>query len=159
MLYNKIKKIPDLGKKLKKLRSEGKSIVFTNGCFDIIHAGHVSYLSRASAMGDVLVVGLNSDRSVKALKGKDRPVIKEKYRARVLAGLRAVDFVVIFNEKTPLRLIKKVDPDILVKGGDWKISDIVGGDHVRKKGGKVISLPYIKGLSTNTIIKKIKKTQ
>ena len=156
MSYSKIKTLPKLKAVLKKLKRAKKRVVFTNGCFDILHAGHVSYLERAKSLVDVLIVGLNSDASVKRLKGKARPVIGQKERARVLSALACVDFVVIFSSLTPLGLIKSIKPDILVKGGDWKVNDIVGGDFILASGGSVKSLPYIKGLSTKDIIKKIK---
>lgn len=133
-----------------KLRKEGKRIVFTNGCFDILHAGHVRYLEQARKLGDVLIVGLNSDRSVSGLK-PGRPVNGEHNRAAVLSGLAAVDYVVIFHEKTPYNLIKAVRPDMLVKGGDWKKAEIVGSDIAKE----TLSLPYVKGLSTSRIIEKI----
>ncbi|NJD55100.1 MAG: D-glycero-beta-D-manno-heptose 1-phosphate adenylyltransferase [Nitrospirae bacterium] len=133
-----------------RLRDQGKKIVFTNGCFDILHAGHVRYLKRARSLGDALIVGLNSDRSVSGLK-PGRPVNNEKNRAEVLAALAAVDYVVMFNERTPYNLIRTVRPDLLVKGGDWKKEDIVGSDIAKETR----SLPYVKGLSTTATIKKI----
>jgi rfaE bifunctional protein nucleotidyltransferase chain/domain len=139
---------------IKSIHTSGKTIVFTNGCFDIIHAGHVQYLEQAKALGDILVVGLNSDASVKRLKGKTRPVNSEKDRAIVLAGLESVSSVVIFEEDTPYELIKLIQPDILVKGGDWKEDSIIGAAIVKAKGGKVISLPFWEGLSTTNIINK-----
>lgn len=156
-MSSKILKSEDLARKISRLRSAGKKIVFTNGCFDILHAGHVSYLKRAKALGDVLVIGLNSDRSVRAIKGKERPLNKEGDRADVLGSLYFVDYVTIFGEPTPEKLIKKVKPDVLVKGGDWKINDIVGADFVASRGGRVVSLPFVKGYSTTALIKKIKK--
>ena len=135
------------------LRSEGKRIVFTNGCFDILHAGHVRYLNRAKKLGDVLIIGLNSDRSVSGLK-PGRPINTEKNRAAVLSGLAAVDYIVIFDEKTPYSLIRVVKPDLLVKGGDWKKEDIVGSDIAKE----TLSLPYSKGLSTTRTIEKILKS-
>lgn len=137
----------------RRLRAEGRTIVFTNGCFDILHAGHVRYLARAKKMGDVLIVGLNADRSVSAIK-PGRPVNTEKERAEVLAGLSSVDYIVIFREKTPYNLIRTVRPDILVKGGDWHPRDIVGSDIA----GRTLSLPYHRGYSTTGIIEKILKT-
>jgi len=137
-----------------KLRAEGKKIVFTNGCFDILHAGHVRYLKQAGKLGDVLVVGLNSDRSVSAIK-PGRPVNSEKHRAEVLAALAAVDYVVVFSEKTPYNLIKTLKPDILVKGGDWKKEDIIGSDIAKETR----SLPFVKGISTTRIIEKIIRTR
>lgn len=138
------------------LKEEGKIIVFTNGCFDIIHRGHMVYLSEAKSLGDFLVVGLNSDSSVKRIKGNNRPINTEKDRAFVLAGLKPVDAVIIFNEDTPYNLIDKIKPDILVKGGDWKTENIVGSDILKSYGGKVISLPYIDSYSTTGLIERLK---
>lgn len=134
----------------RRLQSEGKKIVFTNGCFDIIHKGHVRYLRQAKRMGDVLIVGINSDRSVSRIK-PGRPVNRERDRAEVLEALCVVDYVTIFDEKTPYRLIKSLKPDVLVKGGDWKKEDIVGSDIANE----TYSLPYVKGASTTRIIEKI----
>ncbi len=131
-------------------------IVFTNGCFDIIHAGHVQYLSQANALGDVLIVGLNSDDSVHRLKGPERPVNSEEDRAVVLGALKAVDYVVIFDEDTPYELIKAIRPNILVKGGDYKMEDIVGADFVAESGGETIVLPFLEGRSTTKILNQIK---
>jgi D-beta-D-heptose 7-phosphate kinase/D-beta-D-heptose 1-phosphate adenosyltransferase len=133
-----------------RLKKEGKKIVFTNGCFDLLHAGHVRYLNRAKKLGDVLIIGLNADSSVAGLK-PGRPVNSQKHRAEVLAGLAAVDYIVIFSEKTPYNLIKTVKPDLLVKGGDWKKEDIVGSDIAKETR----SLAYVKGLSTTKTIEKI----
>jgi rfaE bifunctional protein nucleotidyltransferase chain/domain len=141
---------------IEKARKEGKKIVFTNGCFDIIHAGHVDYLEKAKSLGDFLVVGLNSDESVKRLKGKDRPVNPQEQRKKVLSALKPVDLVVIFEEDTPERLIKEIKPDILVKGGDWKIENIVGSDFVKSYGGKVLTIDFVYDTSTSKIINKIK---
>lgn len=138
------------------LRNQGKKIVFTNGCFDLLHIGHVRYLQEARSLGDALVVGVNSDESVKRLKGPTRPVQNESDRAEILAALAAVDFTVIFNEDTPENLIHKVRPDILVKGGDWKIDQIVGAPFVMSYGGKVMSLQFVDGKSTTKIIEKAK---
>lgn len=156
MRCEKVKTLPRLKQVLKKLKAKKKTVVFTNGCFDILHAGHVSYLERARSLGDILIVGLNSDSSVKRLKGRARPVVRQKNRAKLLSALSCVDFVVIFNELTPLNLIKAARPDVLVKGGDWKKQDIVGAEFVRSYGGTVKSLPYIKGFSTRDLIRKIK---
>jgi rfaE bifunctional protein nucleotidyltransferase chain/domain len=139
-----IKKICD------RLREEGKKIVFTNGCFDILHAGHVRYLKQAKKLGEVLIIGLNSDMSVAGIK-PGRPINSEKNRAEVLSGLASVDYVVIFREKTPYNLIKVVRPDLLVKGGDWKPKEIIGSDIAKE----TFSLPFAKGLSTTCIIEKI----
>lgn len=136
-------------------RFKNKKVVFTNGCFDIIHSGHVSYLNEAKSLGDVLVVGLNSDTSVKRLKGDSRPINDERSRKFVLENLKAVDHVFIFNDDTPLDLITALSPDILVKGGDWDVSQIVGSEFVIKHGGKVLSLSFKDGFSTTNIIDKI----
>lgn len=135
--------------------NRNKKIVFTNGCFDILHAGHVAYLNEAKEQGDLLVVGLNSDASVKRLKGEERPINSEKERKFVLENLKAVDLVEIFEEDTPLNLIKEVCPNVLVKGGDWAIDQIVGSDFVLKNGGEVKSLTFVDGFSTTNTIDKI----
>lgn len=142
--------IQDLGQ----LR-QSKKIVFTNGCFDILHVGHARYLAQAKALGDILVVGLNSDESVKRLKGPTRPIQTEEDRKELLLALKAVDMVVIFSEDTPLELIKKIQPHFLVKGGDWSEDQIVGSDFVKSIGGKVMSLPFSQGKSTTNIVDKI----
>ena len=136
---------------------EGKKIVFTNGCFDILHKGHVTYLNSAKAQGDHLIVGLNSDSSVKSLgKGDDRPIVTEEDRKFVLENLKAVDAVVIFGQSTPYELIQAIQPDVLVKGGDWSVDQIVGSDIVLKNGGEVKSLEFVDGNSTTDIVKKIR---
>ncbi len=145
----------DLKKLISNLKSEKKKIVFTNGVFDIIHRGHVEYLKQAKTLGDVLIVGLNSDTSTKIIKGENRPLNSEMDRALVLVNLKPVDYVVIFDEDNPLDLIKSVIPEVLVKGGDWKPENIVGADFVKENGGEVISLDYINNYSTTNIIKKI----
>jgi len=132
-----------------------KRIVFTNGCFDILHAGHVDYLEKARSLGDILVVGLNSDDSVRRIKGARRPVIPQEMRARVLSSLRCVDYVVVFEEDTPLRLIEAIRPDVLVKGGDWEPERIVGRDFVNSYGGEVVTIPFTYSVSTTLIIKRI----
>ena len=137
----------------RRLRAEGRKIVFTNGCFDILHAGHVRYLKQARRLGDVLIVGLNSDKSVSAIK-PGRPINSEKNRAEVLSSLASVDYVVVFSEKTPYNLIKAVKPDVLVKGGDWKKEDIIGSDIAKE----TYSLPFVKGISSTKIIEKIIRT-
>ena len=144
---------PELTSFLEKNR--GKKIVFTNGCFDILHRGHVTYLTEARKLGDLLVIGLNSDASVKRLKGPERPINNEKDRQYVLSQLKAVDFVEIFTEDTPLNLILTVKPNVLVKGGDWKIEQIVGGKEVQASGGQVFSLNFVDGYSTTSLIEKI----
>ncbi len=148
------KQLPSL---VRRLRKEGRRIVFTNGCFDILHWGHVYYLARARELGDVLIVGVNSDASVRRLKGKDRPVNPLRDRLRVLAGLEVVDYVVSFSEDTPIRLIRTVRPDVLVKGGDWRVKDIVGADEVISWGGEVVTIPLRRGRSTTGIISRIIK--
>ncbi len=155
-ISDKIKKAGALAKTLSRLRAKGKKIVFTNGCFDILHVGHVEYLEKARKLGDILVVGLNSDRSVKKIKGEGRPLNKESDRAKVLAALSSVDYVTIFDEPTPEKLIKELKPGVLAKGGDWKVKDIVGGDFVVSAGGKVVSIPFVKGYSTTSLIKRMR---
>lgn len=142
--------------RLKVWRREGKSIVFSNGCFDILHRGHVEYLSKAADLGDVLVIGLNTDASVKRLKGPSRPVNDEKARAVVLAALQFVDAVVFFDEDTPYNLIKCVHPDVLVKGKDYKAEDIVGYDIVTNNGGRVETIELVEGFSTTKVIEALK---
>lgn len=139
---------------LEQLR-QSKKIVFTNGCFDILHVGHARYLEQAKTLGDILVVGLNSDESVKRLKGPTRPIQTEEDRKELLLALKPVDMVVIFSEDTPLELIKKIKPHFLVKGGDWSEDQIVGSDFVKSIGGKVMSLPFSQGKSTTNIVDKI----
>jgi len=141
---------------VKNLRKQNKKIVFTNGCFDIIHAGHVQYLQEAKALGDILIIGLNSDASVKRLKGAERPVNNQNDRAIVLSALKSVDYIVVFDEDTPYDLIKQIKPDILVKGGDWPENKIVGHDIVKANGGIVKSLSFRPGNSSTSIIEKMK---
>jgi len=146
-----------LARRLAAARRAGRRVVFTNGCFDLIHPGHVRYLAAARALGDLLVVGVNSDTSVRRLdKGRDRPLVGERDRAEVVAALEAVDFVCIFAEDTPLELIRALRPDVLVKGGDWTIDRIVGADLVRARGGTVRSLPFAPGYSTTDLIRRIR---
>ena len=142
-------------KKLRELQKQGKKIVFTNGCFDILHVGHVRYLAKARALGEVLVIGINTDASVRGLKGPGRPVNAQAARAEVLLALKSVDFVIGFGESTPEKLIQQVRPNYLVKGGDWKKKDIVGSSFVKSYGGKVKSLPFVDGFSTTGTIKKL----
>ena len=136
-------------------RRAGHTVVFTNGCFDILHPGHVRYLEAARALGDCLVVGLNSDESVRRLKGPRRPICTQDERATVLAALESVDFVTVFDEDTPLRLIEAVRPDVLVKGGDWAPDRIVGRDVVESHGGRVVTIPFVPGKSTTGIVERI----
>ncbi len=138
---------------------KGKTIVFTNGCFDILHRGHIEYLSKAANYGDVLLIGLNSDKSVKKLKGPGRPYQDQKSRALILASLQFVTAVILFNEATPYELIKLVQPDVLVKGGDYKPDEIVGFDIVRAKGGRVVAIGYVDGCSTSNLIEKVSRNK
>ncbi len=137
------------------LREENKTVVFTNGVFDILHHGHVSYLAEARNLGDVLIVGLNSDSSVKRIKGEKRPLQSETDRATILAALKAADGVVIFDEDTPLAIIEFIIPDILVKGADWDIENVAGKDVVEKNGGKVLTLHFVEGRSTTGVVEKV----
>lgn len=146
-------------KKILVRQKPAQRIVFTNGCFDILHLGHIQYLEQAKAKGDLLVVGLNSDASVKRLKGKTRPILPQQDRARILAALACVDYVVLFEEDTPLNIIRTIEPDVLVKGGDWSPESIVGSEIVRKKGGYVLTIPYLPKRSTTAIIEKILETR
>jgi D-beta-D-heptose 7-phosphate kinase/D-beta-D-heptose 1-phosphate adenosyltransferase len=144
---------------LAQARAQGKRIVFTNGCFDLMHVGHTRYLQAAKALGDLLVVGVNSDASVKSLnKSPDRPIVPESQRAEVLAALGCVDHVVLFAEPDPHRLIRAVQPDVLVKGGDWSVETIVGRDIVEGRGGVVKTIPLVPGVSTTTLIQRIRST-
>lgn len=145
-------------KERNRLRREGLSLVFTNGCFDLLHPGHVRYLKQARALGDALAVALNSDASVRALKGPNRPILNQQERAEIMAALESVDYVVVFDDQTPRALIAALVPDVLVKGGDWEIDQIVGRDEVEAAGGKVLSLPYVEGSSTTDIIGRILET-
>jgi len=152
---NKILTLPDLQRKIAQWRILSKKIVFTNGCFDILHVGHIASFTEAAKHGDYLIVGLNADASIKGLKGENRPVNDEQSRALVLASLAMVDAVIIFSEPTPLELIKAIQPDALVKGGDYKIEDIVGAKEVMSWGGQVIINPIVEGFSTTSIINKL----
>lgn len=149
----------DLAATLEKLRREGRKVVFTNGCFDILHPGHVRYLERARALGDILVVALNSDVSVRRLKGPERPVQAERDRCEIVAGLGCVGFVTIFEEDTPREIIDELMPDVLVKGADWTLDNIVGRDLVESRGGLVFALEFEEGFSTSRIIEKIRRSR
>jgi rfaE bifunctional protein nucleotidyltransferase chain/domain len=151
----KIIKREALKEKVQALKRAGKSIVFTNGCFDFLHVGHVRYLKAAKAQGDVLVVGLNSDGSVRKIKGPRRPVVPEDERAEILASLACVDFVTLFDEPDPAMLIRLLMPDVLVKGADWATEAIVGRDIVESAGGRVVRIPLTEGVSTSGMIEKI----
>lgn len=146
-----LRDLEELKKLVKKLRSEGKKMVFTNGCFDILHAGHVDYLEEARSFGDYLIVGMNSDSSIRKIKGEKRPIVPENFRARVLEGLRAVDCVFIFDEETPLKVIETVRPDVLVKGADWPLEKIVGREFAKE----VKRIPFRFDISTTKILEKI----
>lgn len=159
MMKNKILTLEKLIPIINTLKNQHKKIVFTNGCFDILHAGHVEYLQQAKAQGDILVLGLNADVSVKAIKGPKRPIVEEKHRAFVLAGLACVDYIIIFEEPDPLNLIKNVIPNILVKGADWAENEIIGGDIVKNAGGQVKRIHLVPDISTTEIINRIKKRE
>ncbi len=153
-LESKIISLQSLKKKLIALRRQGKTIAFTNGCFDLMHIGHVQYLQAAKKQNRILVVGLNSDKSIRSIKDPSRPICPQKSRAAVLASLQSVDFVVLFDEETPYQLIKALQPDVLIKGADYKGKEVVGSDIVRK----VELVKYVKGFSTTNIIEKIKRS-
>jgi D-beta-D-heptose 7-phosphate kinase/D-beta-D-heptose 1-phosphate adenosyltransferase len=154
-MREKIIKRDELKEKVQALKKAGKTIVFTNGCFDLLHVGHVRYLNAARAEGDVLVVGLNSDHSVREIKGPRRPIVPENERAEVLASLACVDFVTLFDEPDPMVTIRSLVPDVLVKGADWDADAIVGRDVVEAAGGRVVRVPLIKEASTTRIMQKI----
>ena len=154
----KILTLHSLKKIIQKLRRQGNVIAFTNGCFDILHLGHVSYLEAAKKKNRILIVGLNGDRSIGKIKGNGRPIIGQKERAAVLAALTCVYYLTIFNEPTPIKVIETLKPDVLVKGADWKGKHVVGADVVKSRGGRVEFIRYVKGLSTTQIIQKIIKT-
>ena len=155
MLKDKIKGLPELKRITLRLKKLGKKIVFTNGCFDLLHLGHVKYLEETKKKGDILIVGVNSDASMRRLKGSKRPIINQADRMGLIAALESTDFVVVFNEDTPLKLIKELKPDILAKGADWSAGDIVGNDIIMKAGGKVARIKLLKGRSTSGLIKRI----
>ena len=154
-MKQKIKTRKELLRIIKDLKAKGKRIVFTNGCFDLLHIGHVRYLEKARALGDVLVVGVNSDSSVRKLKGPKRPILPEEERAGILSGLGCVDYITIFREIDPLKLITSLRPDVLVKGGDWTKEQTVGKEVVERLGGEVVIIPFIKGASTSNLIETI----
>jgi D-beta-D-heptose 7-phosphate kinase/D-beta-D-heptose 1-phosphate adenosyltransferase len=154
---NKILERNALKDKLEGLRKKGKKIAFTNGCFDILHVGHVRYLREAKKTADILVLALNSDSSVRSLKGEERPLVPEKERAEIIAALEFIDFVTIFPELTPLELINYLKPDILIKGGDWPEEKVVGREEIKKWGGRIAIIPEVEGKSTTNIVEKIKK--
>jgi rfaE bifunctional protein nucleotidyltransferase chain/domain len=144
--------------RVEELKRQGKRVVFTNGCFDVLHPGHTRYLAEARRLGDVLIVAVNSDRSVRALKGPGRPIFPENERAEILAALEAVDYVTVFDDLTPQKVIARMLPQILVKGGDWGLDEIVGREEVEATGGRVLSIPVVPGFSTSSIIQAAAKT-
>jgi D-beta-D-heptose 7-phosphate kinase/D-beta-D-heptose 1-phosphate adenosyltransferase len=153
----KIKGLDELVEERGQLRREGRRVVFTNGCFDLLHPGHVRYLAEARRLGDALVVALNSDRAVRELKGPTRPILSEAERAEVMAALECVDYVVVFDDVSPLETIVAVAPDVLVKGGDWGLDHIIGRAEVEAAGGQVCSLPFVDGCSTSDVIRRIRE--
>ena len=156
-MSGKIVSTEELRAERARLRADGRRLVFTNGCFDVLHVGHVRYLTRARTLGDALVVAINSDRTVRELKGPGRPVMNETERAEMLAALRAVDYVTIFDDLSPRSLIAAVLPDVLVKGGDYALDEIHGREEVEAAGGRVVALPFVEGASTTGIIERIEE--
>ena len=152
-----VKTLSEIQSLRKKFRVENKKVVFTNGVFDLIHSGHVDYLAKAKALGDILIVGMNSDESVKRIKGEKRPILRQNERAFIISNLKAVDYVIFFNEDTPKEIIDEIIPDILVKGADWSIDKIVGREIVEKHGGVVKNIKFVNDQSTSKIIETIKK--
>jgi rfaE bifunctional protein nucleotidyltransferase chain/domain len=152
----KLKSLDALARIVSRARRDGKRIVFTNGCFDLLHRGHVHLLRQSKALGDVLIVAINTDRSAKAIKGLARPVLSEQDRVELIAAMEMVDYVTLFDEPDPTRLIEVLRPNVLAKGGDWSVDKIVGSDIVQKAGGKVAVIPYLKGFSTTEIIQRIR---
>ena len=156
-MKQKIKTREEVRNIIQDLKAKGKRIVFTNGCFDFLHLGHIRYLEKAKTLGDILVVGVNSDHSVQNLKGPKRPILPEEERAEILSGLGCVDYITIFDEEDPLELISTLQPDILVKGGDWTKETTVGREVVERSGGEVVILPFVEGASTSNLIDTILK--
>jgi D-beta-D-heptose 7-phosphate kinase/D-beta-D-heptose 1-phosphate adenosyltransferase len=156
-MKQKVKARRELLRIINDLKAEGKRIVFTNGCFDLLHIGHVRYLKKAKALGDVLVVGVNGDASVRKLKGPKRPILPEAERAEILSGLGCVDYITLFDEMNPLKLITSIRPNVLVKGGDWTKEQTVGKEVVERSGGEVVIIPFVKGASTSNLIETILK--
>ena len=156
-IKSKIYTLSELVEQSKVWRNNGEKIVFTNGCFDLVHRGHVEVLANTADLGDKLIIGLNSDSSIQNLKGKNRPIIDENSRALLLASLQFIDAIVLFSEDTPYHLIKTIQPDILAKGGDYKVEEITGHEVVLQNGGEVILVPFINGFSTTNIVNKIKQ--
>lgn len=152
----KLKTLEELVSVTQNLRQQGKRVVFTNGCFDLLHRGHVRYLDQAKALGDVLIVAINSDASVRALKGPDRPVMSHEERAELVTALAAVDYVFVFDEPDPEKGIRALEPDVLVKGGDWPLDQVVGREIVESRGGRVCTLPYVEGASSSQLLRRIR---
>ena len=157
MVKEKIRSREELKDEVGRLKAGGKKIVFTNGCFDILHVGHTRYLGEAKKLGDALVVAVNSDSSVKAIKGEKRPLVPEAERVEIIASLEVVDFATVFFEETPVALIEELEPDVIVKGGDWDEKDVAGRESVKKWGGKVAIIPQVEGVSTTNVVEKIRK--
>jgi D-glycero-beta-D-manno-heptose 1-phosphate adenylyltransferase len=157
LINSKVFELPELKRQLSIWRFFQKKIVFTNGCFDILHLGHIDYLSKAKNLGNILLIGLNTDESVRKIKGEHRPINNQTSRALFLTSFRFVDGVILFNETTPLNLITAIKPDILVKGSDYSVQDIVGADIVKQNGGQIITLDYLEGYSTSSLIEKIRE--
>ncbi|MAX04937.1 MAG: D-glycero-beta-D-manno-heptose 1-phosphate adenylyltransferase [Flavobacteriales bacterium] len=157
-INTKIFYLESLKEQVTNWKKAGEKVVFTNGCFDLIHRGHIEVLAQTADLGDKLIIGLNSDVSIKKLKGESRPIIDEKSRVILLASLSFVDAIVLFSEETPLKLISNLNPDVLAKGGDYKINTIVGHEIIRKNGGEVILVPFVEGFSSSSIVDKIKNS-
>ena len=155
-INNKIFDLQLLMKKIEKWRSKNKKIVFTNGCFDLIHLGHIEILARSSDFGDKLIIGVNSDLSIKMLKGENRPIIQQSSRIRQLSALEFVDAVILFDEETPIKLIETIKPDVITKGGDYTAKNVIGNEVVSQKNGEVVIIPLTQGFSTTSILNKIK---
>ena len=155
-MTGKLKTLDELGAVAAQARSGGKIVVFTNGCFDLLHRGHVHVLREAKAAGDLLIVAINSDQSVKAIKGPARPICSEADRLELIAAMEMVDYVILFDEPDPYKLIAAIKPNVLAKGGDWDASEVIGADIVKQEGGRVLLVPYLKGSSTSEIIERIR---
>jgi len=156
-MKDKIKKREELLRIIKDLKAKGKRIIFTNGCFDLLHVGHIRYLEEAKTLGDILIVGVNSDTSVRKLKGPKRPVLPVEERTEILSGLACVDYITVFDELDPLALITSLQPNVLVKGGDWTKEQTIGKEVVERSGGEVVIIPFVQGASTSSIIETILK--
>lgn len=157
LAQRKVKSLAALARIARRARARGERVVFTNGCFDLLHAGHIALLERARRLGHLLMVGVNSDRSVRTLKGPGRPIVPERNRARLLAALESVDYVTVFDDETPERVIAAVRPAVLLKGADWPAQSIVGGRLVQGAGGRVVRIPLVRGCSTSALIARIRR--